>query len=76
MDSLNIDTSEFIDGDGIVHQCCMCKKFNNLKKQQYEELAKWQWPTEIPVSHGYCPPCSEQFKAEIRAYQADKSQTD
>jgi len=66
-----MNEGDYIDGHGIVYQCCVCKKYRNLQTQQYEAIVDWKMPPDNFVSHGYCPPCSEQFKAELRAYHAD-----
>jgi hypothetical protein len=53
--------SKFIDGNGIIHQCCHCRKI-----QSSSDLNNWQWVVSLikrnskysgKVSHTICPVC-------------------
>ena len=69
-----MDEREFVDSNGIVHRCCVCKKYKILQTGEYHSLKDLQKPPDEFVSDGYCPSCSEQAMAELRAYHAEKDQ--
>ena len=64
-----IDAEKFVDENGIVHRCCVCKKYRNLPTGEFVSLAEWQKPPEEMISDGYCPHCFEKAMAEVRDFR-------
>ena len=56
------DTTIYFDGNGILHQCCHCRRVKNLVKDGAWDWVP-EWVEEIPrnTSHTICPPCFEYY---------------
>ena len=59
---LKFDKRNYIDKDGILHQCANCRRIQNLN-----DLERWDWiPKFIEqpysnTSHAVCPPCRHHY---------------
>ena len=55
---LALDENEYIDDNGLVHQCANCRRIKNIKHNgRWDWLPKWIEKPRPNTSHGICFPC-------------------
>lgn len=63
------DISIYFDEDQIVHQCCHCRRVNNMR-----QIERWDWvplfirKPEPRTTHGICPHCLNHYYPEAKKY--------
>ena len=57
-----LDEKEYIDDNGLVHQCTNCRRIKNLKHVgRWDWLPKWIEKPHPNTSHGICFPCMKHY---------------
>lgn len=59
---LNLEEDQYIDDNGIVHQCANCRRIKNLQNEdRWDWIPKWVEAPALNTSHGICNPCAVHY---------------
>jgi hypothetical protein len=59
------DRTEYVDADGLVHQCAHCRMVLRLGENTWDWVPEWVAEPPSIMSHGLCPVCFRHYYPEL-----------
>jgi len=59
---ITLDEDDYIDKEGMIHQCANCRRLQNLNdKERWDWVPKYIKEPHSKTSHGVCVPCMHHY---------------